>query len=288
MNNGTFDDLIKGLALLGLDSTSSKIYIKILSYHPISAKELSDELSIDRVSTYRALKRLKDYGLVEFVIGNPTLYQPIEPSTALCSLLKRKEEELMALKGLVKDHILPRLEELMRAPHISGRRTVKTREFIKLVGGLAVFEIIKRSLRRARTEVIEVISGPALPLHYKHLFDDERECSERGVKVKIISEVTKDNYKIFNEYSNCVEIRHLNGTSNMLRYVIIDRKEAFLRLNDPPLNNSSDFTSLWSNRKVLVSALVREFEKSWKIAEKLKNFTKLLSKNCDCLVAFHL
>ncbi len=275
MNDKALIELINGLTLLGLDLTSSKIYIKLLSHYPISAKELSDELSIDRVRTYRALKRLKDYGLIEFVMGNPTLYQPIEPSTALYGLLRRKEEELMALKGLVKDHLIPRLERLMEAPHLSTKRVIKPKEFIKLVGGLAVFEIIKKSLRRAKIEVIEVISGPALPLHHKHLFEHERECSERGVKVRIISEATQENYEIFNEYADHVEIKHLNGTSNMLRYVVIDRNEAFLRLNDPPTNNSSDFTSLWSNRKVLVSALVKEFEKSWKIAENIEKVYKI-------------
>jgi sugar-specific transcriptional regulator TrmB len=265
--NVDLNSVTEELTLLGLDHTSAKIYTMLLLIGTASARELTKQLGIDRVKTYRALKHLRNYGLIESIIGNPTLFKPIEPLRALHILLKRKEMELQSLKDLA-DELLPRLEGLMYInTKVISRKEDESKEFIKLIGGLSVFEKVRISLQKAKTQVMEVISGPALPLHHDNLFEQEIGCAERGIKVRIISELTGDNKDVFYDYARHIQIRHLDGVSDMLRYLIVDQREAFVRLNEPPINYSSDFTTLWTNKNVMVLGLCNEFESLWTISK---------------------
>lgn len=266
--------LAKELTLLGMSLTSSKIYIMLLLLGGATVREIVERLGLDRVKTYKEIKCLRNLGLVEAVLGNPTFFRPVDPSKALYILIKRKELELQTIKDLADD-LLPRLKGLTHTGRVGGYADGYKKEYIKLIGGLSIFDKMREDLKAASEQVIEVVGGPALPLHYKELFDYEVDCADRGVEVKMITELNKANAEIVYKYLNHIEVRHLDHVTNMLRYMIIDRKKAFIRLNEPPLNYSSDFTTLWTSKHILVQALCNEFESLWAISKDVNEVFKI-------------
>ena len=263
-----YEDVVDGMVLLGLDRSSARVYTTLVMSGTCTARQLAERLGFDRIKTYRALRNLRTVGIVDCLIGSPALFKPSEPSYALRLMLRKKEMELETLKDLADD-MIPRLEDLAKAAAEIGKEDRPDKEFIKLIGGPNVFESERITLQRAEREVVEVVSGPALVLHHMSLSDFETGCAMRGVEVRMISERNENNLDVFRDYARHIKIRHLDGVTGMLRYAVVDGREAFFRLNEPPTSYSSQFDTLWTTKRVLVSALCNEFEKLWTMAREI-------------------
>ncbi len=91
-----------------LDFTDNeiKVYLTLLRVGRSKAGKLSKESSIERTSTYNALKRLVEKGLVASVIeSNETVFSPAEPEKII-DMFKEKEERASML--------VPKLKELKK------------------------------------------------------------------------------------------------------------------------------------------------------------------------------
>ena len=96
----------KELRDLGFTDNEVKIYITLLRIGRGKAGRISKESSLERTSTYNALKRLQEKGLVSYVIeANRKVFAVAEPNKIL-DMFREKEERAKL--------VIPKLEELKK------------------------------------------------------------------------------------------------------------------------------------------------------------------------------
>ena len=97
----------KELRDLGFTDNEVKIYITLLRIGRGKAGRISKESSMERTSTYNALKKLQEKGLVSYVIeANRKIFAVAEPNKIL-DMFKEKEERAKL--------VIPKLEQLKKA-----------------------------------------------------------------------------------------------------------------------------------------------------------------------------
>ena len=97
----------KELRDLGFTDNEVKIYLTLLRIGRGKAGRISKESSLERTSTYNALKKLQERGLVSYVIeANRKVFAVAEPNKIL-DMFKEKEERAKL--------IIPKLEQLKKA-----------------------------------------------------------------------------------------------------------------------------------------------------------------------------
>jgi len=96
----------KELRDLGFTDNEVKVYIALLRMGRGKAGRISKESSLERTSTYNALKRLQEKGLVSYVIeANRKVFAVAEPNKIL-DMFREKEERAKL--------VIPKLEELKK------------------------------------------------------------------------------------------------------------------------------------------------------------------------------
>lgn len=85
-------EMLALLRRLGLNQYESKTYLALMSSSPSTATELSDVASIPRPRVYDVLDKLEKKGFVITKPGRPTKYKVVDPSSAVFSLRREKEE----------------------------------------------------------------------------------------------------------------------------------------------------------------------------------------------------
>lgn len=92
---------------LGFTDNEVKVYVALLRIGRGKAGRVAKECSLERTSTYNALKKLQEKGLVSYVIeANRKVFAVAEPIKIL-DMLKEKEERAKL--------VIPKLEQLKRA-----------------------------------------------------------------------------------------------------------------------------------------------------------------------------
>lgn len=95
---------IEKLEKAGLTATEAKLYLALLELGSAQAGTLSKKAQINRTTTYDALERLIEKGLVTYVIqANKKVFQPVTP-VRLLERLKDQER--------ITEEILPELNEI--------------------------------------------------------------------------------------------------------------------------------------------------------------------------------
>ncbi|MBS3150126.1 hypothetical protein J4455_05585 [Candidatus Woesearchaeota archaeon] len=95
------------LRYLGFTDNEVKVYVTLLRIGRGKAGRISKESSLERTSTYNALKKLQEKGLVSYVIeANRKVFAVAEPNKIL-DMFKEKEERAKL--------VIPKLEQLKKA-----------------------------------------------------------------------------------------------------------------------------------------------------------------------------
>tara|TARA_Y100000310_G_scaffold301155_1_gene337370 strand:- start:2049 stop:2768 length:720 start_codon:yes stop_codon:yes gene_type:complete len=91
---------------LGFTDNEIKVYLTLLKIGRAKAGRISKESSLERTSTYNALKRLQEKGIVSYVIeANRRIFAVAEPSK-IVDMFKEKEERAKL--------VIPKLEQLKK------------------------------------------------------------------------------------------------------------------------------------------------------------------------------
>jgi sugar-specific transcriptional regulator TrmB len=87
-------NLQKILQELGLEEKEAKVYLALLGLGEATATTLAEKTALDRTLMYQLATKLREKGLVSYVVKNNTRYfLPAEPETLL-KILQEKEKEL--------------------------------------------------------------------------------------------------------------------------------------------------------------------------------------------------
>jgi sugar-specific transcriptional regulator TrmB len=219
-------DLTQKLSYFGVTSSHAKLYLYLLSKKkPVRAGIIIKETSLHRADAYRALRALRSQGLVRVEISAPAQYSAVDPAIALSTLLSQAQGKVVFLKDL-KKNLGPRLKALQSISESSrpGISDPESESYYKLVSGReGYYAEVKTLIQSSQSEVLRILSALGLQLTTKLGLDKEYErVVDKGISVKIIADVRKENLKQAQKLSRVVEIRHLDEVN--ARFTIIDRR----------------------------------------------------------------
>lgn len=260
----------------GLTHVQARVFVLLMSSDGLSTSEISKMIGIHRSDIYRALKRLIELGLIEMSVGSPSRYYTAEPTKAVRLLLDSKRDELMQLESKT-DSLIEWLEAQRDAIQSQIPKNEEGPSAFRLVKGNAVIPRVVAGIQSARSEVIKVVSGPALRRHYLEFSDYEKEVSSSGVTVRVLTEVNTLNARVAKSYSQCVHLRHVAGLDSSLRYLVIDGKELLLA-GTIDLKDEPDRSVLSTKNVVLVKGCMSYFEDLWGKSIKVEERLRLLTR----------
>ena len=230
------------LRTVGFSPTETKIYITLLKLGCSKAGEISKKSELNRTTTYDALKRLLQDGLVTYNIrGNRKWFEVVNPQR-LIEILREKEEDLKK--------VLPSLQIINKKPDDKHNVTL----YYGYKGIKTVFEDI---IREAKVVCVMDSEGQLLDRmpHYgtyyvkqldkkkvvvKYLIRKERHHSRasKSTEVRFVNKKTKSD-AVINIYNNKIAI-----------FVWTDPPEAVLIENQAAAESLRDyFYLIWEISK---------------------------------------
>jgi sugar-specific transcriptional regulator TrmB len=85
--------IFEALIGLGLSENDSKVYIKIAINGPMTAKNLIEELKINKQQLYPILKKLRNQGIIKMTDVRPFVISALPFEVVLQMLIDRKFDE---------------------------------------------------------------------------------------------------------------------------------------------------------------------------------------------------
>lgn len=84
--------------VLGLDELESKIYLTLLKTNPVTGSTIAKNLDLDRAGVYRAVEKMIEKKLVMSTISTPRMLTPVDPKTAIKTMVKKKQDRITKIK----------------------------------------------------------------------------------------------------------------------------------------------------------------------------------------------
>lgn len=256
-----FEDKIVDLTKLGLTPLQARIFVNLHRLGPTTARNISKFSNVNRVDVYRVLRELSKRGLVEVNLGNPAVYNSVDPKLVLQILLSEIEDRVRELKTR-SEGLITWLSSLKAVSEASEERLENP--FFRLLSGHQILNRCIRMFDGASVGILRILPGGSLPLHFQEgFFEHYEDCVSRGVKIRIITEITKRNIYEAEEFSKITEIRHSNDVSTSLKYVVADDWEVMVMLNSP-IMSARGATAFVSNNQGLIKGFKLDFEALWR------------------------
>jgi hypothetical protein len=266
------DPLIAGrladLQAMGLSHQEAVLYSRLVALGPSSARRASESAHLPREDSYRILKRLESKGLVEVVLGNPSIFLAIEPRAAVKSfvssvdsrsaILKQKAYDLGVWLETIKD----------TGPHDDSER-VPHESAVRILWGQQVFLEFEKSLGKCEAQFEGVFSAVAiLRATGAGMLENILSARKRGVNVRIITEVGPESLETVRRYSRFLAIRRHEGVNQGMRFSVIDRSKIIMALTEP-VTSPERATFLCSTMPTLARGLDLYFEQMWRESQEI-------------------
>jgi sugar-specific transcriptional regulator TrmB len=253
-----FEEHIQLLCELGLTPIQAKMYLWLLGSGGHSASSVADVLKINRVDVYRGLRKLQQLGIVELNIGKPNTFSAVQPKIALKLLVDLRRKELNELDR--KADYLTKTLESINEKQLVNQVPLSENQYFRLKNGEAVVETLSAMIKQAKHQVRKMLTSKALSFHLLYgIFDIERDLYQKGVEIKLVTDVPSETLTKYESISN---IHYIGDLSNTLRYVIVDDSQIIISLAADAIG-PTDSVGLLTNNKTLIHALTKHFEETW-------------------------
>ena len=171
------------LQQLGLTDKEIKVYVVLLSGGPSSVRKLAKECSLNRGTTYEALKSLQQRSLIGMYQKHKKQFFAAEDPEKLLEVVAHREQSISSLKRSLAE-ALPELRSL----HVHGgtKPTVKYYEGTK--GIAIILDDVLRTMTESVDKTYRAYSSLALREHlYKEYPHFTRERVNRHINVRVIA-----------------------------------------------------------------------------------------------------
>ena len=164
-------DVTKVLENVGLSTNEIKIYLTLLETGPSLAGKLSKESGVNRTSTYDALQRLMEKGVISYIIKANRKWFQAEAPAKLVDFLKEQETNIKS--------IMPKLEAL----HSSSK---ETRNVSIYRGYKAIKSIFQDIVKQGKPNDVfgsEVRFLEKMPYYVPHYI---KEIDKKNIPIRVI------------------------------------------------------------------------------------------------------
>ena len=245
----------------GLNSYESKIWTALLSRGVSTAGELSDIANVPRSRSYDVLESLEKKGFVVMKPGKPIKYIVVPPEDVIERIKKKvkesSEKQIDLINKLKSKQIIGELNTL----YSQGIDLVEPSELTGSIKGRSnLYNHLESMLKNAKESVVISTTSEGLNRKNDALKNILSKAKQKGVKIRIVGPVTKENSKSVKELSKIAEVKDINLK---LRFCVIDGKEIlFMYLDDEKVHPSYD-AGIWVNAEFFAKALENVFDKEW-------------------------
>jgi sugar-specific transcriptional regulator TrmB len=253
------DRYIQALTKLGLTLLQTTIYITLIHTGKAGIMKISKISKIARPEVYRVLPSLEKKGLVEKIIGNPTMYTPVPLKHGFSMLLQQKTKESTELQEETK--------ALLGGIHENSVNEFKEKESLQFVITNEMKLFIKRfdkAVVESQRSVDLICTCRDLP---KLLFNHQQSFKtaiDKGIKICVITEKVENQRSI-----EIIESLKKNSLFT-LKYTFEDTPVCMLMCDDKKVNmqlSDGVVPSLFSNNPNMVKIATAYFKRLWSRAE---------------------
>jgi len=249
-----------------LNIYEAKIWTALLSKGIATAGELSDISDVPRSRSYDVLESLEKRGFVIMKLGKPIKYIAVEPSEIVKRVkkgLKKDAEE--HIKLLEKVSTTSTFDEL----NVLYKNGINHVDPVSISGSIKgrsnLYNHISTMLSNAKKSVVIVTSSKGLKRKANNFMDIFRRLSSKGVKVRIVANMDKNDDKLVKQLQKYVDVKTFKGVD--ARFILVDNKELLFMVNsDEDIHENYDI-GIWANTPFFAEALGTMFETNWKKAK---------------------
>jgi len=255
-------DFLNKLRDFGLNTYESRLWTALLSRGISTAGELSDIANVPRSRSYDVLESLEKKGFIVMKLGKPIKYIAVPPREVLERVKKMIEtdakEKAKLLDELDKSGILNELTLL----HSQGIKHVEPTELTgSFKGRNSIYNQIESMVKNSKDSVIMMMTDTEIIKEVETLKKILTKAKQKGVKVKIATQINKHSIKAVRELSQLAEVRH---TPTKSRFILKDNKELmFMLLDDKEVHSNYDI-GIWINTSFFTNFVKEFFESQWK------------------------
>lgn len=254
------------LRKLDLTEYESRTLLALISLGPASVREIVLESKIPKNKAYETLKKLESKGFIATLPITPRKYK-IENFEKLNDIIMQKKKDLDLLEKNVE-----------RFKKSVAKNPREYKEFFWVIKGQ---KAIQEKLR-ANDEHIhkEILSVHRLTKYLPQNLRTMRTTVERGVHVRMLCVVEKDNYEnVLRWRETGVELRVYNKKlfgELMPRFSVFDQKTVIVTIGTPEISDGNEYLSLWTESPALAQVFRNYFLTLWEhalpIDKELKKF----------------
>jgi sugar-specific transcriptional regulator TrmB len=254
-------EFLNKLKDFGLNTYESKLWTALLSRGVSTAGELSDIASVPRSRSYDVLESLEKKGFIIMKLGKPIKYMAVQPSEVLERVKKKIEDDaksqMKIIDSIKKSNILDELNIL----HNQGVKLVDPTDLSgSLKGRNNLYQHLDMMIKSAEKAVVIMTTSQGLIRKADTFKNTLEKATKKGVKVKILAPLTKENAKAAKELSKFAEIK---STEERARVCIVDGKEVlFMLIDDENVHPTYD-TGIWVSTKLFAATLENFFNSVW-------------------------
>ena len=251
----------------GLNSYESRLWTALLSRGVSTAGELSDIANVPRSRSYDVLESLEKKGFVMTKLGKPIKYIAVQPEEVFERVKKRikqtTDERLVIIENLKNSTVLSELKLL----HSQGLDLVEPNDLSGSVRGREnLYSHLEYIFKNAKSSIIISTTSQGFARKVAYFKKSLMKARQRGVKIKILTVLNKENQEAAKELTTIAEIRN---KANPARYVIVDGKEITFMLTDDKVHPDYD-TGIWVNTPFFTSAIEAMFNREWDASKVFK------------------
>lgn len=253
-----FDDVVSRLVECGLAEKEARAFAHLMHLGKSKATDLAKAAGLKRAETYQLLERLQARGLVEASLERPRQFTPVAPERAIEVLVAERAQALRTVEAL-QDDLRTRLSKLSGGAEAPAGEAFRVLHDRNQIGGQ-----LARTIRAAKAELCVVASSRSL---FRLLLDEGLESElrgarERGVKVRILTDILPGHEDVLARVAKLAEVRHLL-VPRPLRFFIADEKEIVQYVTADPLGASAKETALWMGARDHVQTQKAFFDDIW-------------------------
>lgn len=238
----------------GVPERGARLYAAACRDGPQTVAELARLAGLHRVEAYRFLRLLESQGLLRSTGNRPRQYVALPVDQLVDKWIHRAEERLHRMRG-GRERLLAEWQEAIEAPDPADPR-----KFAVLEGRRTIQRFLLRRVATARRELLLSVSGFSLVPAIDGGVDRALKAARhRGLKVRLVTEVTASNLAEAKHFAGFCELRHASSPVTN-RAIVLDRSGALVFVSgEEGLGTSGDDqVALWSSTPSVLR-LAREY-----------------------------
>ena len=257
------DTHVDRLCKLGLTALQAKIYLLLYETGRTKIQTLARIANVDRANTYQILWQLQKKGIVETIVGTPTLYQAVSLQEASAALLAQKKREFERVVETSKELLQENAEREQKLPDLS----VPQISFVSYGNSMASKKIVLAwtNVQRLAELYLEEPSF-AEALEWPWVLNIWKKAMNRGVKVRVITQNLQEKSDCLSrslsslEKNRNFEIRYTTSAI-ICQCICLDEKETWLFVDK--INTHDQAQSIMLRHKGLGKMAHSLFEMLW-------------------------